>query len=104
MIVEAETVNVALPPGLIVVGDARTLIFGVATGLGEGVIVAVGIGVEVGVTVAVAVAVAVGVGVGNGVPDGEIWICATNGSGSPVRVSIQTGIAGTAEVLASAIP
>ena len=102
MIVEAETVNVAIPPGLIVIGDARTLIFGVATGLGEGVIVAVGIGVEVGVTVAVAVAV--GVGVGNGVPDGEIWICATNGSGSPVRVSIQTGIAGTAEVLASAIP
>jgi hypothetical protein len=50
--VEAETVNVALPPSLILVGDTRILMHGVEeAGVGVGVRVGGGGGVRVGVGV-----------------------------------------------------
>jgi len=54
--VEAETVNVASPPSLILVGDTLILMLGVEkAGVGVGVRVGVGVGVGVGVRVGVGV-------------------------------------------------
>jgi hypothetical protein len=50
--VEAETVNVALPPSLILVGDTLILMHGVEEA-GVGVGVAIGAGVGVGLAAAV---------------------------------------------------
>ena len=83
-------------------GAGLTITAGPAVGVG--VTVAVGLGVTVGVGLGVTDGVTVAVGVGVGEPKGTAWIRATNGSGSPVRVSIQTGIAGTVEFVGSAIP
>ena len=60
---DAVTVKTALPPSLIMVGEAERLTVGIA-----GVGVGVGKGVAVGVGVAVGLGVGVGVGVACGAP------------------------------------
>ena len=102
MIVEAEILKVASAPSFTLPGDTLTVILGIGTGVG--VAAGVGVGVALGVGVGVGVTVGVGLGVGTGVGVGEISTRAMNGSGFPVRVSIQTGTAGTLGLVDSAIP
>jgi hypothetical protein len=72
--VEAETVNVAVPPVRILVGETDRLTAGSVTGVGVGVGIGVGVGVALGVGVGVGVDVAVGVGVGVEVPPEALYV------------------------------
>jgi hypothetical protein len=72
--VEAETVNVAVPPIPTLVAETDRLTTGVVTEVGVGVGVEVAVGVGVGVAEGVGVALGVGVGVGVGAPPEALYV------------------------------